>query len=308
MKKRDVCNKILKGLSLGKRNFTLAYRGGIYLNNYSIGFIGCGTMGSAMVKGFLKNEKVSPQDIIVFDVKEREIVELKEVLGVRTAFTSGEVLETARIIFLAVKPQDMPEMLKKIKRDVSEDHLVVSIAAGMSISEIRKGLGADRKVIRVMPNTPCIVGSGMSCIAPGERVEKGEVDYIEDLLKSLGKAIVLEEKYMDAATALSGSGPAFVLTFIEALADGGIKAGLPRETALLLATQTVLGTADMVESTKDHPSLLKEQIKSPGGTTIFGLHALEKASFRGGVINAVESSCQRSKELGKERDEKGKDR
>ncbi|RQD77911.1 MAG: pyrroline-5-carboxylate reductase [Candidatus Syntrophonatronum acetioxidans] len=278
------------------------------MSDCGIGFIGCGVMGSAMVKGFLKNEKVSPQDIIVFDAKEREIVELKEVLGVKTALKSGEVFKTARTIFIAVKPQDMPEVLKRIKNDVSEEHLVVSIAAGISISEIKRELGHDRKVVRVMPNTPCLTGSGMSCIAAGEGVESEEVNYIKDLLESLGKAVIMEEKYMDAATALSGSGPAFVLTFIEALVDGGIKSGLPRETALLLATQTVLGTADMVESTNDHPSLLKEQVKSPGGTTIFGLHALENASFRGAVINAVESSCQRSKELGKERHEKGKDR
>lgn len=276
------------------------------MDKHGIGFLGCGVMGSAMIKGFLKNEKVAPQEIIVFDAKESNTVELEEVMGVRTAWGNEEVLKNALTIFLAVKPQDMPQVLKEISKHVTDDHLLVSIAAGVGISEIMKGLGAQRKIIRVMPNTPCITGSGMSCIAPGEGVEESEVNYIKDLMESLGRGIVLEEKYMDVATAVSGSGPAFVLTFLEALVDGGIKGGLSRETALLLAAQTVLGTADMVLSTDDHPSLLKDQVKSPGGTTIFGLHALENASFRGAIMSAVESSLKRSRELG--RDREGKDR
>lgn len=275
------------------------------MSNKRIGFIGCGSMGSAMINRFLNNKKVLPEDIMACDIKQNHIEELKCKFNIKKTIQSKEVLDFAQTIFLAVKPQDMPVVLEDIKKDVTDRHLLVSAAAGITISEILGIVNSNKKVIRLMPNTPCLIGSGMTVLSPGQKVNEAELCFVKELLESLGKVEVLEEKLMDAVTGLSGSGPAYVFTFIEALADGGVKAGLPRETALLLAGQTVLGAAEMIMETGEHPSVLKDKVTSPGGTTIAGIYALEKESFRGTVMSAVEAAAGRSKELGKERDEEG---
>ncbi len=275
------------------------------MSNKRIGFIGCGSMGSAMINRFLNNKKVLPEDIMACDIKQNHIEELKCKFNIKKTIQSKEVLDFAQTIFLAVKPQDMPVVLEDIKEDVTDRHLLVSAAAGITISEILGIVNSNKKVIRLMPNTPCLIGSGMTVLSPGQKVNEAELRFVKELLESLGKVEVLEEKLMDAVTGLSGSGTAYVFTFIEALADGGVKAGLPRETALLLAGQTVLGAAEMIMETGEHPSVLKDKVTSPGGTTIAGIYALEKESFRGTVMSAVEAAAGRSKELGKERDEEG---
>ncbi len=275
------------------------------MSNKRIGFIGCGAMGSAMINRFLNNKKVLPEDIMACDIKQNHIEELKCKFNIKKTIQSKEVLDFAQTIFLAVKPQDMPVVLEDIKKDVTDRHLLVSAAAGITISEILGIVNSNKKVIRLMPNTPCLIGSGMTVLSPGQKVNEAELCFVKELLESLGKVEVLEEKLMDAVTGISGSGPAYVFTFIEALADGGVKAGLPRETALLLAGQTVLGAAEMIMETGEHPSVLKDKVTSPGGTTIAGIYALEKESFRGTVMSAVEAAAGRSKELGKERDEEG---
>lgn len=275
------------------------------MSNKRIGFIGCGAMGSAMINRFLNNKKVLPEDIMACDIKQNHIEELKCKFNIKKTIQSKEVLDFAQTIFLAVKPQDMPVVLEDIKEDVTDSHLLVSAAAGITISEILGIVNSNKKVIRLMPNTPCLIGSGMTVLSPGQKVNEAELCFVKELLESLGKVEVLEEKLMDAVTGISGSGPAYVFTFIEALADGGVKAGLPRETALLLAGQTVLGAAEMIMETGEHPSVLKDKVTSPGGTTIAGIYALEKESFRGTVMSAVEAAAGRSKELGKERDEEG---
>jgi len=266
-----------------------------------VGLIGCGVMGSALMSGIIHNNKVLPEDVIVWDISAKKLEETRDRLKVKAAANNAEVLNFARTIFLAVKPQDLYAVLE----DIEDRHLLVSAAAGIGISEISRIVGSEKKVIRLMPNTPCLIGSGMIAISPGPGIEVKELDYIEELLKPLGKSVVLDEKFMDAVTGLSGSGPAYVFMFIEALADGGVKAGLPRDTALLLACQTVLGAAGMVLKTGEHPSVLKDRVTSPGGTTIAGIYALEKKSFKGTVIKAVEAAVKRSKELGREREDKG---
>ncbi len=268
-----------------------------------VGLIGCGVMGLALMSGIIHNNKVQSEDVIAWDISSDKLKETKDKLKIQTASDNREVLKFAEIIFLAVKPQDLPALLVDIKKEIEERHILVSAAAGTGIAEILKIVGEEKKVIRLMPNTPCLIGSGMTAISPGPGVEEKELDYITELLEPLGKSVVLEEKYMDAVTGLSGSGPAYVFMFIESLADAGVKAGLPRDTALLLACQTVSGAAEMVLKTGEHPSVLKDRVASPGGTTIEGIYALEKNSFRGTIINAVESAVKRSKELGRERED-----
>lgn len=267
-----------------------------------LGLIGCGVMGFAVISGIIHNNKVQPEDVKVWDISSGKLKETRDRLKIQTASDNREVLRFARIIFLAVKPQDLPVVLEEIKHDITESHILVSAAAGTSISKILKITG-KRKIIRLMPNTPCLIGCGMTAISPGPGVEEKEVDYIKELLAPLGKSVVLEEHYMDAVTGISGSGPAYVFMFIESLADAGVKAGLPRDTALLLASQTVSGAAEMVLKTGEHPSILKDRVASPGGTTIAGIYTLEKESFRGTIIKAVESAVIRSKELGSERED-----
>jgi pyrroline-5-carboxylate reductase len=191
----------------------------------------------------------------------------------------------------------MAPVLAQIRSAVTADHLVVSVAAGVSIATIAKGLGLDRRIARVMPNTPALIGEGAAayCLGPGTKPEDETV--VAECLRSVGKAFRVPESQLDAVTGLSGSGPAFVFLMIDALADGGVRVGLPREVALELAAQTVSGAARMVLETGEHPGRLKDQVASPAGTTIAGLHALERAGVRGALMDAVEAAYRRSVEL-----------
>jgi pyrroline-5-carboxylate reductase len=266
------------------------------LAEIKLGFIGVGSMGGAIIRRLLAGGFVHRENLVYFDPDPARQAQMDE-LGVAAALDNPEVMH-APVVVLGVKPQVMPAVLNGVKEFARPWHLVISIAAGVPLA-VLEGAFPDSRVIRVMPNTPTLVGAGMAALAPGRGVTPEDLALGLDLFRAVGQAVIVEERLMDAVTGLSGSGPAFVAVFIEALADGGVKMGLPRPLALTLATQTVLGTARLCHEEEMHPALLKDLVTSPGGTTIAGLHALESAGFRGAVMDAVTAAAARSKELGK---------
>ncbi len=265
--------------------------------SFTLGVIGVGNMGSALVRGVVGGGVIPPEQVIVSDPAPGRARRLAEELGVQTAESNGELAGAGEHVLLAVKPWDVAPVLQEIAPHLSEDQVVISIAAGVTLGAMKEALGKARPhLVRVMPNTPALVRTGMFAVsAPGVPEEK--VRGVLDLLGAAGRTVVLEEKHMDAATGLSGSGPAFVFVIIEALADGGVAAGLPRAAALEMAAQTVLGAAKMVLETGRHPGELKDAVTTPGGTTIAGLRALEEAGLRGALIEAVTAAAERSREL-----------
>ena len=267
------------------------------LAEIKLGFIGVGSMGGAIIRGLLAGGFVPRENLVYYDPDPARQAQMDE-LGVAAALDNPEVMH-APVVVLGVKPQVLSAVLAGVKGFARPWHLVISIAAGVPLA-VLEGAFPDSRVIRVMPNTPTLVGAGMAALAPGRGVTPEDLALALDLFRAVGQAVVVEERLMDAVTGLSGSGPAFVAVFIEALTDGGVKMGLPRPLALTLATQTVLGTARLCHEEQMHPALLKDLVTSPGGTTIAGLHALESAGFRGAVMGAVTAAAARSKELGKE--------
>jgi pyrroline-5-carboxylate reductase len=261
-----------------------------------MGFIGAGSMGGAIMKRLLAGGFVPRENLICYDPDLARQAQMDE-LGIAAALDNAEVMH-APVVVLGVKPQVLPAVLAGIKAFARPWHLIISIAAGVPLSVLEAAL-PDTRVIRVMPNTPTLVGAGMAALAPGRGVTPEDLSLALELFEAVGQAVVVEERLMDAVTGLSGSGPAFVAVFIEALADGGVKMGLPRPLALTLATQTVLGTARLCHEEQIHPALLKDLVTSPGGTTIAGLHALESSGFRAAVMDAVTAAAARSQELGK---------
>jgi pyrroline-5-carboxylate reductase len=202
------------------------------------------------------------------------------------------------VLVLAVKPDQVVSVLAEIRGAFTNEHLLVSIAAGVPLAKLEAGLGAAARVIRVMPNTPALVGASASAFALGKSCAATDAELAQKLLSAVGVAFQVKESLLDAVTGLSGSGPAYVYQFIEALSDGGVAAGLPRDIATKLAAQTVLGAAKMVLETGQHPGALKDQVTSPGGTTIEGIHELEKGKLRGTVMSAVRAATEKSKKLG----------
>ncbi len=264
-----------------------------------IGFIGGGKMGEALVKGVLRAKLSSAGKIIVSDVDKKRCQILEKATGIKTTQENKKVTSGSDIIILAIKPNVMGDILEELKNDITPKHLVVSIAAGIPLSFIESFLNKGCRAIRVMPNTPCLVGETAAGYALGKNATRGDGKLVGEILNAVGKSYLLEEKHLDAVTGLSGSGPAFVYTVIEALSDGGVKMGLPRDISTKLAAQTVLGAAKMVLETGMHIGVLRDFVTSPGGTTIAGLHALEKGGIRNALINAVEAATKKSKRLGK---------
>ncbi|MDK2784179.1 MAG: pyrroline-5-carboxylate reductase [Bacillota bacterium] len=263
----------------------------------TLGFIGAGAMAEALLRGFIAQGLVEPKRCLVSDISAERARHLANMLKVGVAENNREVLAGADIVFLAVKPQSAPGVLEELKSSWEARHLVVSIMAGVPTSFLEPYLGQAR-LVRVMPNTPCLVQAGAAGIAGGSRASERDVQVVAELFSAVGKAFVLSEDLLDAVTALSGSAPAYVYMFIEALADGGVLAGLPRPVAQTLAAQTVLGAAKMVLETGEHPGSLKDRVASPAGTTIAGIAALEAGGFRGLVLQAVKAGAERSAELG----------
>lgn len=254
-------------------------------------------MASALVRGMIRAGVASPDRVMAADPLESCRGELARETGIEATASNRAVVEGSDVVVLAVKPQSMGEALEELRPAVTTGHLIISIAAGVAIETISASLGGDHKVVRVMPNTPALLGEGASAFAMGPNTTQGDEAIVRALLESVGRAVRVPEAQLDAVTGLSGSGPAFVYLIIEALSDGGVRAGLPRDVAMTLAAQTVLGGARMVLETGIHPGALKDQVASPGGTTIAGLHALERAGVRGALIDAVEAAAQRSAEL-----------
>jgi pyrroline-5-carboxylate reductase len=263
-----------------------------------IGFIGGGNMAEALIKGLLAGG-LPASDLLVAEPSGDRRAFLGDRYGVSATEENRTVAADSDIVILAVKPQIAPHVLAEIGGDMTPEKLLISIMAGIRSDAIEAACPAGTRVVRVMPNTPALVMDAASAIAGGAAATGEDLSLTRRIFELVGKAWLVDEKLMDAVTGLSGSGPAYVLTFIEALSDAGVKNGLSRDVAFGLAAQTVFGTAKLLLETREHPALLREKVTSPGGTTIAGLHVLEKAGFRGTIINAVDAATSRSKELGK---------
>jgi len=264
----------------------------------TIGFLGAGRMATALAQGFVKAGIVRPAQIFASDVIPAAAKSFGAATGATICASNAEVLKSASVLFLAVKPQQAAEVLAEINPNFTPQHLLISIAAGLTISKMESALPANARVIRVMPNTPARVGASASGFACGKSATAADAKLAEQLLAAVGIAVQVKEAQLDAVTGLSGSGPAYVYQFIEALSDGGVASGLPRDLATKLAAQTVLGAAKMVIETGEHPGALKDAVTSPGGTTIEGIHELEKGKLRGTVMSAVRAATEKSKKLG----------
>lgn len=256
-------------------------------------------MGGALVKGVVARGVCDPADVFLYDVHAASAAKLAADLdGAVVAESLQEAIESADVVFICVKPHDVRAVLEEAG-DTQGDPLFVSIAAGIALADLEAALGGRRRVVRVMPNTPALVGEGASAYVVGELATREDARTVELLLSSVGVVEAIPERLMDAVTGVSGSGPAYIYTVIEAMADGGVRMGLPREKALRLAAQTVRGAAAMVLETGEHPAVLRDMVTSPGGTTIAALAELEARGLRSSLIEAVRAAAVRSGELGR---------
>nr|MDP4181590.1 pyrroline-5-carboxylate reductase [Bacillota bacterium] len=268
--------------------------------NISLGFIGAGNMGSAMIKSIGKSGVLKPEKIFIYDVDEEKVQILKKETGINVLSSSSEVFEKSDIIILAVKPNMVKSVLEACKDKFIGDKILVSIAVGLPIQLYKGIVGNDKKVIRTMPNTPALVGEGMTLISYDSNVSEDDIKLVRPLFETMGKVEILEEKLMSEVTALTSSSPAYVFMFIEAMADAAVLSGIPRNLAYKLASQAVLGSAKMVLETGKHPGELKDQVCSPAGTTIEAVSALEKNGFRFAVMDAMNDCTKRAREIGKQ--------
>jgi pyrroline-5-carboxylate reductase len=263
-----------------------------------IGFLGAGQMATALALGFLKSGVVTKDQLFASDAIASSGERFGNATGATICKSNVELYETVDVLFLAVKPQQMEDVFDELPeyRNI-EQKLFVSIAAGVSLFFFWRRLGENARVIRVMPNTPCLVGKGASAFAASETATQDDIALVRSLLETVGVAEHVSEYQLDAVTGLSGSGPAFVCMMIEAMSDAGVRMGLPRTLATNFAAQTLLGTAEMVLQTGEHPAVLKDRVTSPGGTTIAGVQALETHGFRAAIMAAIQAATERSKEL-----------
>ena len=255
-----------------------------------LGFIGCGNMAKAMMGGIISSNLVAKEDIIASDAFQGMLDGAKKDLGINITNDNKEVASQSEVIVLAVKPQFYPNVIDEIKDIISDTTIIITIAPGQTLVKLKEMFNRDVKIVRTMPNTPAMVREGMTAACKNEHVTKEELDYVCSLLDGFGKSAVVSEYMMDAVVSVSGSSPAYVYMFIEALADGAVLNGLPRDLAYKLASQTVLGSAKMVKETQLHPGILKDQVCSPGGITIQGVKALEENNFRNAVMEAIDRS------------------
>jgi len=260
--------------------------------------MGCGKMGTALVAGAIRAGAVSAQSVVGFDPNPEAGAAFADVTGASTVSDASAAVADAGAVLLCVKPQDAAHVIAGLAASDSGHKLLISVVAGVSLSTLQAAAPASWRVIRAMPNTPALVGKGATAFCRGERATDDDATLAIRLFSSVGIAMEVPERLMDAVTGLSGSGPAYGFLCIEALADGGVAAGLPREQAMTLATQTLLGAAAMVTETGTHPAVLKDAVASPGGTTIAGIEALEKGGLRTALISAVLAAAKRAGELG----------
>ncbi|KAF6241928.1 pyrroline-5-carboxylate reductase [Scenedesmus sp. NREL 46B-D3] len=266
--------------------------------NKRIGFMGSGQMAEALARGLIDRGVVPASQICCSDPAPAR-KELFRGLGCTPYDTNFEVAKNCDVVFVSVKPQYVHSVLSEARPVLKEDSLVISIAAGITVAQLLEAAGPNARVCRVMPNTPCLVGETAAAMCLGGKATSEDAEIVVALFSAVGKIYQLDEKLLSAVTGLSGSGPAYIYMLIEALADGGVRAGLPRDVAQGLAAQTVYGSAKMVLETGRHPGALKDMVTSPGGTTIAGVHELEKSGFRAACINAVVAAAQRANELSK---------
>ena len=263
-----------------------------------VSFIGGGNMAEALIKGLLNKKIATPEQVMVSEPREERIHFLSNTYQMEVIANNQAAVQRAEIIVLAVKPQVMREVLQDISNVVTPDQLIISIAAGIPTAFIASHVGKDKRIIRAMPNTPAQIGMGAVALCNGGSATQVDLEVAQSLFNAIGVSVIVQEHHMDAVTGLSGSGPAYIFLLIEALTDGGVKMGLPRDIAQALILQTIIGAGRMVLETGEHPGKLKDMVTSPGGTTIAGLHVLEKKGVRGALIDAVAAATERSRELG----------
>lgn len=268
------------------------------LEGKRVAVIGSGAMGSSLIKALVSHGVLRPDQIIATDIDEMKLRQLREEVGVEVRHDNVSAVRDCDVVLISVKPQAVSHVLTEISPHLlSERHLLISIAAGITILQLERSTPPRLPVVRVMPNTPCLVGAGVCAIAIGTHATEGHRQLAHALFRSTGITIDVQENWMDAITAVSGSGPAYVFTFIEALSDAGVNVGLPRSIATEIAIQTVLGAALMAARMKKHLAELREMVTSPGGTTIVALHSLERSGFRGIVMDAVLAAAERARSL-----------
>jgi len=263
-----------------------------------IAIVGGGNMAEALLRGLIATGSVLPEKLRVSDPSAERQRYLHEAHGVQVSADNAVVADGATVVLLAIKPDVLGQALSSIRDVVAPTTLIVSVVAGAPTGLIEAALPAGSKVIRAMPNAPALAGAGATALAPGSRTDAASLSLARRLFEAVGRCVVVHESMMDAVTGLSGSGPAYVMLLIEALADGGVREGLPRATALELAAQTVYGAAKLQLETGEHPAVLRDRVTSPGGTTSAGLASLEASGVRGAVIAAVQAAARRSAELG----------
>jgi pyrroline-5-carboxylate reductase len=263
-----------------------------------LGFLGAGNMSAALIEGLLHDDASAADRIVASDVSADRLEQLRARHGIRTTGDNRTLVGDCDVLVLGVKPPIVEAVLTEVGSHVRGGQLVVSVAAGVTIAALESRLPSGSRVVRAMPNSPATVQAGATALAAGSHAREDDQRVARELFESVGRVVILPEGLLDAVTGLSGSGPAYVMVIIEALADGGVKAGLPRDTALLLAAQTLLGSAKLVLETGEHPARLKDRVASPGGTTIAGLHMLERGAIRSTLMDAVEAASKRARELG----------
>lgn len=267
----------------------------------TVAILGIGNMGRAIAEGIGRSPDMKNADIILYNPHAHKAEVVAANLGncAHIASTSGEAVQEADLVIIAVKPKIVSSLLEEIKGNLKQDAILLSVAAGVTLKQLEVAVGEDRKLVRAMPNTPAVVGAGMTSLTPNEHVSTEEISKIEELFSSFGRAEVVDEYLIDAVIGVSGSSPAYVYMFIEALADGAVAAGMPRDKAYVFAAQTVMGAVKTVLETGEHPGKLKDDVCSPGGTTIAAVRALEERGFRSAVMEAVMTAAEKSREMSK---------
>ncbi len=268
------------------------------LHGKTIGLIGAGNMARAVVSGLIGGQHLAPAQLIASHHKPAKAEQFGADFGIRTTTDNSEIIRRSEIIILAVKPQVISRVLSEIAGSINKEKLIVTLAAGVPCASIEQVLLKETRVVRAMPNIPALVRTGMTALAAGEHATEADMKIAVAIFDAIGRTVTVDEEQLDAVTGLSGSGPAYVFLIIDALADAGVKVGLSRETSLLLAAQTVLGAATLLQQTGEHPGRLKDLVTSPGGTAIAGIHTLEEGGLRTTLINAVERATERARVLG----------
>ncbi|WP_100065466.1 pyrroline-5-carboxylate reductase [Miniphocaeibacter massiliensis] len=266
---------------------------------YKLGFIGCGNMGKAMLSGALENGYVKRDEVIIYTQNKENLNKLETEFGIVKANNNKEVAKSANIIILGVKPNIYKEIIEEIKNEVDVDTIITSITPSFKIEELQSFFEKDVKIARAMPNTPAMVGAGISGLCFSGNLNKEEIEKVYEFFKSFGEVVVVKEELMKAVVSVSGSGPAYIYLLIEAMADAGVAEGLSRKDAYIFVAKTVEGAAKMVLQTGKHPGELKDDVCSPAGTTIAGVNELEKNGFRGTIIKGIEKTAEKFEDMNK---------